>query len=167
MSLSGCRFLAVLSACGIIACVSAYIASFLGPLPGSVFRWGILLILAMIVLFIPLYVLEYPASRSPTFFLKGFARGMPSWVAPCSTVLFLVGIAHLIWFALHSGWGVPAILDGQYVLDSGGQTLKVLTETEYRTLKAEEVRTFAAMTASFYFVPMMYRWFRRIEPPRS
>jgi hypothetical protein len=79
----------------------------------------------------------------------------------------LIGIAHLIWFALHSGWGVPAILDGQYVLDSRGQTLKVLTETEYRTLKAEEVRMFAAMTASFYFVPMMYCWFRRIEPPRN
>ncbi len=119
----------------------------------------------MIALFIPIYALEYPASRKPTFFLKGFARGLPSWVAPCSGLLSLIGIAHLVWFAVHSGWGVPTILDGQYVLDTRGQILKVLTEAEYLTLKKAELRMFAAMMTALYFVPTMYWWFPRNEQP--
>jgi hypothetical protein len=113
----------------------------------------------MIAVFLPMYALEYPASRAPSFFLTGFARGMPSWVVPCGALLSLVGIAHLVWFGVHSGLGVPVVADGQHVLDSRGHILKILTEPEYLSLKRAELRMLGSMMTSFYFVPMMYWWF--------
>lgn len=86
--------------------------------------WIILLCIGVFALGIPVQILEYPGSRALTFYWKGFARGMPSWVAPCAVLLWLIAIAHFAWFALHSGWGVPAILDGQYVIDARGHILK-------------------------------------------
>jgi hypothetical protein len=57
--------------------------------------------------------------------------------------------------------GVPAIVDGQYVLDNHGRILKVLTRTEYLTLTAAALRGFASFMISFYFAPVAYWWFRR------
>jgi len=62
---------------------------------------------------------------------------------------------------MHAGLGVPAIVDGQYVLDSRGRILKALTQAEYFTLKEGELRASASMMIYFYFVPMMYWWYRR------
>ncbi len=157
------RILAALSACVIIANFFAYIYSFFGASVERIYPWFIPFILGWVVLFSPIYAREYPASRSPSFALKGFARGMPNWVAPCSWLLLLVAIAHFLWFAVHSGWGVPAILDGQYVLAARGHILKVLTQGEYLRLSGAGARMFAAMMVYFYFVPMVYWWFRRNE----
>jgi hypothetical protein len=156
--------LAFLSACGFAASILAFIATFSAVLVDTIFPWLVPLLLGWILLFIPMYTLEYPASRAPTFFWT-FARGMPSWVAPCGTALSLIGVAHLVWFGVHSGWGVPAIQDGQYVLGSRGRILKVLTQAEYLTLRAAGLRACATVMMSFYFAPMMYWWFRRNDRP--
>lgn len=156
--------MAFLSACGFAASIFAYIASFSGALVDTIFPGFVPLLFGWIVLFIPMYALEYPASRAPTFFWK-FARGMPSWVAPCGTALSLIGVAHLVWVSVHSGLGVPAIQDGQYVLGSRGRILKVLTQAEYLTLAAAGLRACATIMISFYFAPMMYWWFRRKDRP--
>jgi len=147
-----------LSACGFAANFLAYVGSFSGASVDTIFPWFILLFVGWIMLFIPMYVLEYPASRSPIFFWK-FARCMPSWVAPCSMALALIGIAHLVWFGVHSGLGVPAIRDGQYVLASRGRILKVLTESDYFAFRAAGIRACATIMMSFYFAPMTYWWF--------
>jgi hypothetical protein len=112
-------------------------------------------------LFLPIYVLEYPASKTLSFPWKGLTRGMPGWVAPCSQILSLIAIAHIVWFAVRAGLGVPAIVNGQYVLDKQGRILKVLTQAEYLTLRKAALRTLATMMISFYFLPMNYWWFRR------
>jgi hypothetical protein len=52
-------------------------------------------------------------------------------------------------------------MDGQYVLDSHGRILKVLTQAEYVTLKEALLRIFATLMSTCYFMPMMYWWFRR------
>jgi len=155
------RFLAFLSACGLATSLVAYVGSFSGMRVDTTFRWWIILIPGWMALFAPIYALEYPASRAPSFCWKGFARGMPSWVAPCSWVLSLMAIAHFVWFATHSGWGVPAIQDGQYVLSARGQVLKVISQAEYLNLREAGARVFATMMVSFYFVPMVYWWFSR------
>lgn len=155
------RIPALLSFLGFAASIIAYVESFSGSSSESVFRWWIVLIPGMIGLFIPLYVREYPSSRAPLFFLTGFAREMPEWVAPCAKALAVIGLIHLIWFAAHSGLGAPSIEDGQYVLSSRSHVLKVLSRAEYMALRGDELRAFASMTAAFYFVPMMYWWFRR------
>jgi hypothetical protein len=157
------KIFAFLSACGIAASIIAYSESFAGSRADAIFRWWIVLLPAWMVVFAPIYVLEYPASRATSFAWKGFARGMPSWVAPCSWLLSLVVVAHVAWFALHSGRGVPTIQDGQFVLEARGQVLRVLTNAEYNDLRAAGARMFAAGMISFYFIPMTYWWFRRNE----
>ncbi len=117
--------------------------------------------LGAIVQILPIYILEYPASRAWSFFWKEFARGMPGWVAPCLRVLELSFVAHLVWFATQSGWGVPEILNGQYVLGTRGRVLKVLSQAEYLTLSEAELRAFSALLILFYFAHMTYWWFRR------
>jgi len=155
------RFLAALSACGLAASIAGYIGSFSWASADNIFRWYIPLLLGWMALFVPIYVLEYPASRLPSFALKGFSRGMPGWVAPCSWLLSLIALTHFVWFAVHSGWGVPTILDGQSVLDARGHVLKVLTQAEYFKLRAAGARAFATMLIYFYFTPVMYWWFPR------
>jgi len=152
---------AVLSACAIPACTLAYIYSFFAVQVDTILPWVIPLFLCSMALNARIYFLEYPASRTFSFPLKGFARGMPSWVAPCSWVLSLITVVHLVWFIVQSWPGAPAIVDGQYVLDDHGRILKVLTQAEYLTLSGAALRAFATMMISFYFVPMMYWWFRQ------
>ena len=155
------RFLAFLWACVIAANIFAYIYSYFGA-PVDKILWGFLLLIpGWMALLVPMYVLEYPLSRAPSFSWKGFARGMPSWVAPCSWLLSLIAIAHLVCLAVQNGPGVPEIVNGQYVLDSRGRILKVLTQAEYLALTEAELRAFTTMTIFFYFVPMMYWWYRR------
>ena len=151
------RGLAVLSTCGLAASVLSYVASFSGARADTLFPWYAPLILGWMALFIPIYILEYPASRDPFFFWK-FARGMPGWVAPCGVALSLIGVAHLAWFGVHSGMGVPAILDGQYVTEARGRILKVLTQADYLMLRMALLRACATMMISFYFAPTMYWW---------
>jgi hypothetical protein len=121
----------------------------------------------MLTLFIPIYVLEYPASKAPFFFWKDFARDMPGWVAPCAMILPLVPLGHLVWFLWHSGLGVPSIQDGQYVLSDRGHVLRLLTEGEYFALERAEARVFSAVMLSFYFVVTMYWWFKRNPQEQS
>jgi|SRR5580658_5915536 hypothetical protein len=154
------RLFAILSVCGFAASILIYITSFSGVLVDRVFPLFVPLLLGWMVLLIPMYALEYPASRTPSFIWK-FARGMPNWVAPLGAALSVIGVAHLVWFGVHCGVGVPAIVDGQYVLDSRGRILKVLTQAEYLTLRAAGLRASATIMLSFYFAPMAYWWFRR------
>jgi len=159
------RFLAFLSACCIAASILGYMYSFSGTSVDKILLWGLLLLIpGWMALLVPMYVLEYPLSRTPSFCWKGFARGMPSWVAPCSWLLSLIAIAHLVWLAVQNGWGVPEIVNGQYVLESRGRILKVLTQAEYLALTEAELRAFTTMMIYFYFVTMMYWWFRQSRP---
>jgi hypothetical protein len=165
------RFLAVLSACGLAAGAAGYIESFSSASTDNFFLWHVPLFFGLIALLGPICVLEYPASRAATFALKGFARGLPNWVAPCSWLLLLIALGHFAWFAVHSGSGAPAILDGQYVLDARGHILRVLTQSEYFKLRAAEARMFETTLIYLYFTPLMYWWFpktvRRIRPGDS
>ncbi len=158
------KVFASLSMCGFAASMLAYILSFFGVPTERVYPWMGLLCAGMMLLFVPVYILEYPSSRSPTFFYKEFANGMPKWVAPCEWILALIALMQIFWFAFHSGLGVTAFQDGQYVIESRGQVLKVISEAEYLTLKGAGLRMFAAMLVSLYFVPMTYWSFRRSGP---
>jgi hypothetical protein len=152
---------AFLSACGIVASILAYIVSFHDALVDIAFPWLGILLLGWMALIFPIYSRDYPASRAPSFVWKGFTRDMPKWVAPCSWLLSLICLAHFVWFAVHAGWGVPEIQDGQYILGARGHILKVLTQTEYFTLKEAELRMLPALMIYFYFLPVTYWWFRR------
>jgi hypothetical protein len=90
---------------------------------------------------------------------------MPNWVVPTFRLMSLIAVAHFLWYVVRYGPGTPSIVDGQYVLDMRGRIPKVLTQTEYTTLRAAAGRALAALTISFYFVPMAYWWYRRNDRP--
>ena len=159
------KFLAFVSGSAIAASLLGYAYSFLGAPVDKLLLWGCLLLIpGWMALLLPMYVLEYPLSRTPSFCWKGFARGMPGWVAPSSWLLSLIAVAHLVWLAVQNGLGVPEIINGQYVLDSRGRILRVLTQAEYLALTGAELRAFTTLMISFYFVTMMYWWFRQSPP---
>ena len=159
------KFLAVLSACAMGASILSYMYSFFGAPVDEILLWECLLLIPWMALIVPIYVLEYPLSRAPSFSWKGFARGMPSWVAPCSWLLSVIFVAHLVLLAVLNGPGVPDIVNGQHVLRSRGRILKLLTQAEYLALMEAELRAITTLMISFYFVPMMYWWFRRTHRP--
>ena len=153
------RFIAVLAACGIAVSILAYVESLSGATIDDMLPSVAVLVIGAIVLQIPIFVLERSSLRR--FYWKGFARGMPSWVVPFVKLFWLIFLAHLFWFFVRSGAGVPIIKDGQYIISSRGRILKVLTKPEYLTLKAGELREFAALMIACYLMPMMYWWFPR------
>lgn len=159
--------LAFLSTSGFAGGALAYASTFRQVPTDKIFPWMGLLCIGMMLLFAPIFVLEYPESRAPSFFYQGFARGMPRWVSPCEWILALIALTQVIWFALQSGPGVPAVQDGQYVIESRGQILRVISEAEYLGLKEAALRMFSAMMVSFYYVPMAYWWFRRNDNQRN
>ncbi|HEY3990782.1 MAG TPA: hypothetical protein VGM02_15875 [Acidobacteriaceae bacterium] len=164
------KLLAFLASCGIAASIFAYICSFSGVRVNSIFLWEAPLVLGTIALYVPIYAVEYSARESASpwrgITWKQMARGMPSWVTPCAVLLLLIYVGHFVWFTVHTGLGVPSIRDGQYVI-SHGRNLRVLSQPEYFTLKAAELRMLATLMVNIYFVPMMYWWYRRNQPQTS
>jgi hypothetical protein len=158
--------LAFLSTLGFAGGALAYALTFRQVPTDTIFPWMGLLCVGMMLLFSPIFVLEYPQSRAPSSFYLGFARGLPGWVAPCEWILALIALTHIIWFALHSGLGVPAVQDGEYVIESRGHILRVISQAEFLALKEAALRMFSTMMVSFYYVPMAYWWFRRNDRPR-
>lgn len=155
------RLLAFLAASGFAAGILIYVGSFPRARVSDASLWWVAFVLGWMALFLPLYVIEYPASRTASFAWKGFARGMPSYVAPFSVLLSLIAVGHFLWFTAHSGWGVPEFQDGQYVSVARGRILRVLTEAEFFKLRAMDARMFATTMSYLYFTPMTYWWFHR------
>lgn len=151
--------LAFLSLCGIALSVVAYIESFSGTTIDDRYQWMGVLIAGAIALQIPMFFLE--RSRLRTFFWKGLAQGMPKWAVNGIKLAWLIAVAHLIWFFVESQRAVPIIHDGQFVLSSRGRIVKVLTQREYLTFRAYELRQLAALMIACYMTPLMYWWFLR------
>jgi len=155
------RFFALLSACGITVGALAYIESFfcfanIASINRLLMACGI----GLVLLIIPIVTIE-PSLLTKKNFWSKFTRGMPSWVSPCIIFFSLVAVVHFAWFRVQNGGGIPIIRDGQYLLSDRGRPLKVLTETEYMTMKDDEVRQQAAPVIVGYLIPMFYWWFPR------
>ncbi len=138
-SAPGNSWLAVISAFGLASCVAAFVASFFPSPELAILRSWIILLPAWVVLFLPIYAIEYPGSRRWTF-AWDWARTLPRWVRFCGNILGLIFVADFLWFAVHSGPGVPSIQEGQYVLEALGHILRVPTRAEYLQLMAAGAR---------------------------
>jgi hypothetical protein len=155
------KFLAGLSAIGVAVSIVVYIESLSGKTLDDMFPWVIMLLIGAVVIHIPIFVLERSSLKDRTFFLRGFARGMPRWVVPFVKLLWLIVLAHFVWLFVESHGGVPIIQDGQWILSSRGRIVKVLTQKEYLTFKGQDLRVYAIVMIASYVVPMMYWWFPR------
>jgi hypothetical protein len=155
------RFLAVVSACGLIASTAVYVGSYLGLTMNSLAQRAIILHVGVFLFLLPMFALEWRGLNERTFFWKGFAETMPTWVVPAIKVIGLFCMAHFVVFLVQSRMASPEIVNGEYVLNNHGQIVRVLTHGEYLRLKGAELRLFASAWMFFYFVPTMYWWFPR------
>jgi len=161
MVLTKRTFFAGLCASVIAANILVYIYSFFGAPVDRILPWMVPLVLGLMVLAIPVMV-DSPGFRSWRNFTRPLSSlGAPGWADQLCWILLLFAIGSLVWAAVQGGWGVPAIIDGQYVSDARGHILKVLTQEEYFKLKEAELRVFTAFMVGCYFVPMMYWCYRR------
>ncbi len=90
----------------------------------------------------------------------GASRSDASLVFRGEAVLIVLAIAHAVWFAAHSGFVVPEIVDGRYVIDDHGRIIKELTEDQYFSLRGAALRMTMTIVAVLYFLPTSY-WFLR------
>jgi hypothetical protein len=154
------RLLALLSACGIAACIFAYIYSYSGATVDYLTSWKILLVVGVVVLYLPIFATEYSKDCGYGMFIKRIQQVMPGWVKPSTILLVLIYVGHFLWFIVHTGMGFPEIRDGQYVIVHGHR-LKAISLAEYTALTQAELRNFACLMIVAYFEPMMYWWIRR------
>jgi hypothetical protein len=151
--------LAVLSLAGFAASIVIYIASFRGLTLDRMGIWAFALHVGIFLPLIPLYAIEYPAIRDRTFFRDGFKRDKPRWAVPLIQSFALFFIVHFVLFFLVGYGASPKVVDGKFVLDNHGQIKKLLTESEFLSLKGYELRIFATGWMFFYSVSTIYWWF--------
>ena len=153
--------LAIVSACGLLAGLVVYIASYRGATIDAIARWAIALHVGVFTLLLPMYAVEYSQVRQRTFFWRGFGRNMPKWVISAIKLLGLFFVVHFVLFLAESHASSPELKDGQYVLDDHGTTIRTLTRAQYYSLKGAELRLFATGWMFFYLVPTAYWWYLR------
>ncbi len=157
------KSIAMLVACGLAASIIAYVGSYLGMTMDAFPIWVIAIHMGIVIFWVPMCVLEYGSLKDRSFFWKGFSHGKPKWVVPTIKLLGLLFAVHFLLFLIESHAASPQIKDGQYILDNHGQTLRLITQSEYLHLKATELRLFATGWICFYSVSLAYWWFPRLR----
>lgn len=160
--------LAIVAGCGLAASIVVYIASFVGlTLNDSSFLYALVLHAGVFALFAPMCWVERRAVADRTFFMKGFAAGKPSWAVPAVQILGTFALINFVLFLILSRACSPEILNGQFILNDHGTIKKVLTEHQYLSLKADELRLFASGWSSFYSATAIYWWYPRLGRPHT
>jgi len=145
-----------LSTLGIAACVLLCGLSFDLDLVDKLFPWILLLLGPLFVLSL-LAALHHKASTGRWWWRwNEQTQGKPAWVVFWFYLLMANVAGHFIWTMYEHGPGVPAIVDGDYVLDSRGHILKELTPEEYFRLRSLDLRLFATIYLYLYFVHAVY-----------
>ncbi len=151
---------AVFSICGLISCIVVYTLTIRGHSVDDLFPLFAVFLVGALAVNVPIYQRENSAAGMPLFFWSGLVERMPRWVFRGEAVLIVIAIAHVAWFAAHSGFGVPEIVNGRYVIDDHGRILKELTEDQYFSLRGAALRMTMTIAAVLYFLPATY-WFLR------
>jgi len=152
------KLLWAVSVLGIAASVALCGLSFDLNLVDKLFLWllpmfGILFVLGILMVF------HHQASTGTwRWRWNEQTRGKPAWAAFWFYLLLANFAGHFIWTMYDSGGGVPAIVDGDYVLDSRGHILKELTAEEYFSLRSLDLRLFAMLYLYLYFAHAVY-WY--------
>jgi len=156
--------LAYLSLFGFVASATEYVIGFNESMVDHASLALVPLFFIVLIMFAILYVTGDSALRSPT----AFWNGIPGVTSPRMVLLqrlLAIGawghVAWTVWQSTHGVPGVPAILDGQYVLESNGKVFGVITRSEYMSRHAGLFRASAFLLGDFYFLPLSYWWNQR------
>jgi hypothetical protein len=156
-----------LSVVGIAASVVVYGLSFSFDLVDQLYPLTLPLFVVMWVLGL-LMVLDHKASSGTwRWRWNELTVGKPAWVAFWFYLLTVNVAGHFIWSIHENGNGVPAIVDGDYVLDSHGHILKELTAEEYPRLRSLELRSFAMLYLYLCFSHAVYWYYAKNDSPQD
>lgn len=86
---------------------------------------------------------------SPFNALSNFLENTPHWLNAIAVVGFVYAFINfaLFFFSIE---GSTAIKDGEYILHNHGHLIKKLTEQEYHSYRAQELRGFSGHWLAFY-----------------
>jgi hypothetical protein len=136
MVLSLRRCLAFVSACALVAALTAYAISFMGATMDAVFRWALFLHIGVFALVLPMYAVEYSTIKGSRFLWDAIWRGVPKWGVRAIQMVGIIFAAHFVLFLVQGHAASPEIKDEHYVLNNHGQIVKELTEHNINGSKA-------------------------------
>jgi len=149
------KVMAIAAVPGFIAAICIFVASFFGLTMDKLGRKAFLLHLGIFALAIPLIAVERSSKGVDPF------SGKPRWALRSMQILFLLFLVVFFSFLALSHAAAPAIIDGEYVLNSHGKIIGHISERDYLFLKGWELRLFASGWTLAYFAMMMHWWFPR------
>jgi hypothetical protein len=155
------KIAAVFSSIIFLVCCSTYAYSFFGPPINKLLPWTTVLFGCAFASMLLIYLIELPNLSNGRLTHQQFTRDMPRWMSKCELALGVLLAGHFIWLLKAGGGGVPATVDGQYVLESRGRVLETIAESQFLSLKDIELRLFAIAFASIYFMLAMYWWLHK------
>lgn len=95
--------------------------------------------------------------------VRALLRGIPVWPALLVVLLFAYALVNFFVAFGGSGQGAPTVRGNGFVLERKGVVIRQITEAEYRSLRAAEIRGFSGHWLVFYFVPFTHFLLRRRE----
>ena len=112
------------------------------------------------VVFIP-FVFSSRKAFGAKLKLAELRGSFPTWVIAVGIAIFAYAAVNFLLFMLATEGGNPDFRDGKYVLLSHGKLIRELTQAEYSSFRANEIRGFSGHWLVFYFVPFAYFMFRK------
>lgn len=159
------RLIAITALVGFVLSLAVHISALSGIDVSAYLPSIWLLHIGVFVIFVPFVF----SSRKYLGVKPGFAEiraSFPDWVIVMGIAIFAYAIINFFLFMVATEWGSPSIRNGKYILHSHGKLIRELTQAEYSSFKANEVRGFSGHWLIFYFVPFAYFMFRK-ESTRS
>jgi hypothetical protein len=86
---------------------------------------------------------------------------LPGWVILAGAALLIYVIINFAIFVVSTQGGSPLIQEGKYVLQNHGQLIREISQAEYTTFQANELRGFSGHWLVFYFIPFAYFMFAK------
>lgn len=154
------KFLGFASLIGFATALMVHIAALMGVnMPGNfpAIWW---LHVGIFVVFIP-FVFASRTSFGPKPTFAEIRATFPKWVVGLGLFISAYALVNFAFFMVQAVGGNPSIVDGKFVLLNHGNFIRELTEVEYSTFKANEVRGFSGHWLVFYFVPFAYFMFHK------
>lgn len=148
--------LGYVSLCGFVASTAVYIIGFSESAAEDAWFAVVLLFIVWLIIAGILFGLEYPILKFPAAFWKGIPRFMSLQVILLQRLLAIGVGAHMAWCLWKTRQGVPAFINGQYVLESNGRIFQIITRSEYISLHHGLLRTSAFALVYLYFLPLVY-----------
>ena len=158
------RLIAIAALVGFVLSLAVHISALSGIDVSAHLPFVWLLHVGIFVVFVP-FVLssrKYLGTK-PTF--SEVRAAFPGWAIAVFIAIFAYALVNFLIFMAATEGGSPSIRDGKYVLDSHGKVIRELTEAEYFSFKANELRGFSGHWLVFYFAPFAYFMFRKKSNP--